>query len=1785
MANKVPHWVTSSIGRTAGRTRPHQPKSQSHRKSRLILSTLEDRSVPAALSFVDDNWAFVADNDASNSLTVGDSVRNDNDSINPGTIAKTYGVDAFGTVTTGAFTGALAGSLSIDNAIAATTVGGTVKVLEGTYEELVTVNKSVTLQGAQAGVDARTRIGVPESIIRGKLNGTERTTAFLISVSNATIDGFTSTDQTDPNQFNAGIVMSASTSGVTIRNNIIKNNVMGVYAASNGTSLIERNLFDGNNNSGPAGGTGIYTENTVNLTIDNNEFRNHTVNNPVIIAAAAVGAHTNLTFTNNYVHDNSFGVFGLGINGGLFQSNTIKTTTPATALTFAGAANNISVLYNDLSGNTKALRIADFGFFPVAAPNSSITARYNDFSNSSVFGAGISSEGGGFTDGYTGTLDLSRNWWGDITGPTSASNPGGSGTILQNDFADTITFQPWLTYSPDANPSVAGVQLPTTFTVAAQTSGFTSTNNNYRRLVNVVDSLQNGQTAILSGVFDWTEANASAAWALGNDGVASAADDYSLLVPDNLNNVTITAASLGDATIQGPGDLAAANLEGVFVFDGGKNQNWTISNLEIFDFDLSIAFFDPAPVDAFNNLTLSNNHIRVPADLNVVVAPADVNQNIGIHLSFGKNQTVQNNQIDIAGDGVSNGTNMSSSVGLQSNTSGGDVYDGLLIDSNILRVLNAQSASPSRILGIWENSHGHLSNITVSNNQFINLAPGNNPAANLQRAFRVTSHSSAFSTVVYSGNTIDGANIGFEWITGSNFTGNQAVRLVGNTITNSDTGVLIQSNGIANLYQNTITGSGAGGGVHVVTGSLTAAGAVTHAVEQNVIANGTGDGIRIDATAGSVGAIYNNNLGGNTGFGLNNLTASHIDASVNHWGGTTAAIVAGEVNGDVDYSPWIGSTDASGAPGFQGEFSTVYVGSGGTQTGATGRISEGVALVTAGGTVTVTEGTYPESVAVNKSISLLGNQAGVNPRSGRTAGGVNETTIQATGGTGIEIQVPNVIVDGFDVTSGAGSIFGIAESTPVYGTIIRNNFVRDLTALGVAIASGSANFQVTGNDIFNNYAGVYLSNGAFNGEVSGNAIHNHVGGTNDAGTGVVFEGDNTNIEVTGNEITNNRQGIYVWGLFGSDLAGTAVTNNSLSGSTAGVANTNSAILNASGNWWGTSSVAGVTTAAGTNVDFSPWLDAGTDSDASTGFDGSFANLHVDDGGPQVGAIGRIQEAVNLADAGGTVNVHAGTYAENVTIGKSLTVVGDGSTTVVSPAGGTAFDLSGGGSISIKDLKISGATNAINANALSDLSISNVAIATVTFGGTLTNVATINFTTPTGIVDDTVVISPTQFSIQGQATFNYSNTAALNFATGSGNDTVTVTPSSTTAISVDGGANSGPGDSLIVNQNGLGVLITPTQVLVNGLLPVSYTNFEHVSSPAAVVVNGDLLIGGTAANDVIGVAMDKTLTKVVVKLNGAIIGTFTLANITGRIIIHTNDGNDTVRIDSRVPLAASIYGENGNDRLYGGRWDDLLDGGAGNDFTNGGLGNDLFFAGDGRDTVTGGGGIDTLTGPNSANLWRISGAGAGRLNTTTTFRQIENLVGGTAIDTFAFTRYGSVAGKIDGGAGSDTLDYSAGRPVIANLSNGTATATGGIISITNVIGSNGNDIIVGDGQVNQLTGGKGRDILIGGGAADLLDGGGSDDILIGGSTAHDASNTALVSLMAEWRRGLSVATRIQHLTRQLAGGNNGATALTAVTNFNDGGSADLMTGGLGTDWFITFAGDVTDAAGAEIVTTF
>jgi hypothetical protein len=180
-------------------------------------------------------------------------------------------------------------------------------------------------------------------------------------------------------------------------------------------------------------------------------------------------------------------------------------------------------------------------------------------------------------------------------------------------------------------------------------------------------------------------------------------------------------------------------------------------------------------------------------------------------------------------------------------------------------------------------------------------------------------------------------------------------------------------------------------------------------------------------------------------------------------------------------------------------------------------------------------------------------------------------------------------------------------------------------------------------------------------------------------------------------------------------------------------------------------------------------------------------------------------------------------------------------------------------------------------------------------------------------------------------------------------------------------------------------------------------------------------------------------------------------------------------------------------------------------------------------------------------------------------------GGAGDKTFALTGNPSVAAvSIDGGGGINTLDYSnvqaSGPGVYVNLQTGQATGlTGGVSRLQNVIGSAGDDILVGNGG-NALFGGAGRDLLIAGASASQLFGGGDEDILIGG-TLNDGSRANLDAIMAEWTRtgdGNDYASRVARLRASLLAdgtitGNGGGNTLTGE------GGLDLFFGSFVTDW--------------------
>jgi hypothetical protein len=173
--------------------------------------------------------------------------------------------------------------------------------------------------------------------------------------------------------------------------------------------------------------------------------------------------------------------------------------------------------------------------------------------------------------------------------------------------------------------------------------------------------------------------------------------------------------------------------------------------------------------------------------------------------------------------------------------------------------------------------------------------------------------------------------------------------------------------------------------------------------------------------------------------------------------------------------------------------------------------------------------------------------------------------------------------------------------------------------------------------------------------------------------------------------------------------------------------------------------------------------------------------------------------------------------------------------------------------------------------------------------------------------------------------------------------------------------------------------------------------------------------------------------------------------------------------------------------------------------------------------------------------------------------------------------------IDGGGGLNTLDYSAYQgDVRVDLPHGFATGFTSVANIENLVGSQGNNLLVGISRTTSLVGGTGRNVLIGGGGNATLDASRSsgDNILIGGTTAYgqqmgatDALN-ALNALFSEWTRtDLGFDDRMSDLSNGF--NSKGATPLNRVNGLpillNEGtvtadSSPDTMTGGAGQNWF-------------------
>ena len=344
---------------------------------------------------------------------------------------------------------------TIQGAVNAANPGDTILVCAGLYPEQVNVNKTLTINGPQAGVDARTAPRSTdrpsEAIVTGA--GSAGRTPFYVTANNVTINGFTVEGATDPNTFGYGILLGQTTSGSQILNNIIQNNIIGLGLANNSganQTRIEQNLIQNNNATGPASGTGIYTDESVsggtltNVVINENGFTNNL--NPAVLLGSTTtpASQTNIAVSNNDFTANGNAIYATNTANLSITGNSIMNS--AGSAVYIEASNGLVFTCNTAAGNLRGIR-----FSPDSSPapttiSSGSTVNNNNFVRNT--------SGGIFLDagGHANPLNAQNNYYGSPTGPTIASNPGGNGDAIVDPDA-VVVYQPYLTVPSTCAPT------------------------------------------------------------------------------------------------------------------------------------------------------------------------------------------------------------------------------------------------------------------------------------------------------------------------------------------------------------------------------------------------------------------------------------------------------------------------------------------------------------------------------------------------------------------------------------------------------------------------------------------------------------------------------------------------------------------------------------------------------------------------------------------------------------------------------------------------------------------------------------------------------------------------------------------------------------------------------------------------------------------------------------------------------------------------------------------------------------------------------------------------------------------------------------------------------------------------------------------------------------------------------------------------------------------------------------------------------------------------------------
>ncbi len=865
------------------------------RKSRLMTESLEPRQMLASDVFVDDSW-------------VGTAIGADPDGV--GGPATAYGTDAFSVIQDG---------------IDAVAVGGTVNVLDGTYNENLVVDKTLDLVGAgHSVVTVYPAASNPNPVGANgsSLPGVGESSLVLVQANDVEITGMTF-DGDNPG-LTSGVVVNGA--DVDARNGIITDhNTVSLVTGLEIHDTTVRNIYLRGIQSGTDFGTFDIHDNTVtnvagepgSIAIFNFGGSGNISNNFVNLANDGIAANWSVgtTITGNQVtnsasgiHTDNAGGYGAGSVADLIEGNIVADGAGSDSygiFTFASYTSPLvkSNIISDVQTGLAAL--GDFGGTP--------TFELNHVSNSSIVPASV----GAFVTTSIppfGSLDISANFlnntFSDVnTGIYVQEEPGFTASI--NVTGGSIT------------DSTNGITLDSGDAVI---SGISITGNTGAGITSFGGNAQisGGQIHGNAIGIDLTSFSSGSVTGVDFDGT----DDNQIDL--RLNSLTGTV-SIG-AGNQFAGDELYVDLDNAQSYD--LSSGTSFDETDNFRIEDKIHHRMDADLPVTNGLVTwvtGNVYVTTPglgstdSSIQRGVDAASTGDTVNVEAGTYTEQVDITKPITLAGEGAATVIKSPATLTSTFTVSGVPFFPVVTVEGVDATVRDltidgdGQGAVNNRFVGLaYYNAGGTADNLTVTGVRHSPLNSVQNGLAIYARVNDATPRNLTISNSLVqdyqkNGITVAGADLTVE-ITGNTVTGS------GDTTLIAQNGVQVSDGAVADIHDNDISGhqySGSAGGADFLTDTQSTGVLLLQAGAGTIVDNNDIDGNDIGVYSwGSDLTIISNRLGLSAanryeGIIVDEGTTDVVDNTIN--GGNVGIAVVSFGSNSLDSEANLGANVITGA--------------------------------------------------------------------------------------------------------------------------------------------------------------------------------------------------------------------------------------------------------------------------------------------------------------------------------------------------------------------------------------------------------------------------------------------------------------------------------------------------------------------------------------------------------------------------------------------------------------------------------------------------------------------------------------------------------------------------------------------------------------------------------------------------------------------------------------------------------------------------------------------------------